>query len=120
MDPATPPEALLRGLRERADEDFLTPSLDRQAGRHQADLTELGIRVAVTRARYPNRPGGEDLYVVTVSRLGLRQQPDPGEGYQALTTLFGREAADRAVERPGGPLIRMFRVPAATLGSPAP
>jgi hypothetical protein len=113
VDAATTPEELLRGLRERADEDFLDPALDRQAGRHQADVTELGIRVAVTRARYPNRPGGEDLYAVTVSRLGLRQQPDPGEGYHALTTLFGREAADQAVERPGGPLIRMFRVPAA-------
>ena len=109
------PSQLLAGLRERADDDFLNPGNERVAGRHQIDIAELGVRVAVTRARYPNVPGGDDLYVVTVSRLGLRQQPDDGDGRQVLVQLFGSAAATAAIERRGGPLIRMYRVLAATV-----
>lgn len=109
-DPATQ----LRDLRTRADQDFLTPadpSASREAGRHQIDVTELGLRVACTRARYPNRPDGTDLYVVTVSRLALNTQPQAAEAQAVLSLLFGR-AAGRAEERPGGPLIRSYRVAA--------
>jgi hypothetical protein len=109
---------MLRSLRVRADEDFLYPDLERTAGRHQIDIDELGLRVALTRARYPNRPGGADLYVVTVSRMGLRQQPEPGASREVLAMLFGAVAAASATERPGGPLIRMFRVPAADVAAP--
>lgn len=111
---ATPAD-LLSGLRRRADEDFLNPSAERHAGRHQLDIAELGIRVAVTRARYPARPGGEDLYVVTVSRLGLSRQCGDGEGKEVLVLLFGETAAVAAEERRGGPLIRMYRVPVSAL-----
>lgn len=112
------PQRRLRDLRERADADFLDPPAITQTGRHQIDLTEVGIRVAVTRARYPNRSAGADLYVVTVSRLGLNRQPDPGEVRWVLVELFGQRGADRAEERAGGPLIRMFRVPPAAADHP--
>lgn len=105
----------LRGLRQRADQDFLNPAdppAGRGGGRHHADLAELGLRVACTRARYPNRPDGSDLYVVTVSRLGLNGQPQAAEAHQVLAILFGRGAA-RVEERPGGPLIRSYRLAAA-------
>ena len=113
------PDRQLRDLRQRADLDFLTPSdpgTGREAGRHQADLPELGLRVACTRGRYPNRPDGIDLYVVTVSRLALNGQPEPAEAHHVLSLLFGRGAL-RVEERPGGPLIRSYRLPAAAAES---
>ncbi|MFN2450825.1 MAG: hypothetical protein ABR541_00560 [Candidatus Dormibacteria bacterium] len=109
------PASQLRDLRDRADQDFLTPAdpnASREAGRHQVDLIELGLRVACTRARYPNRPDGTDLYVVTVSRLALNAQPQVAEAQTVLSLLFGRSAG-RVEERPSGPLIRSYRVAAA-------
>jgi len=115
------PQEQLRGLRERADDDFLHPGEPvgiREGGRHQVDLLELGLRVACTRARYPNRPQGRDLYVVTVSRLGLDGQPQPAESEQVLRLLFGR-VGGRVEERPAGPLIRSYRLEAgAAEGAP--
>jgi hypothetical protein len=103
----------LRQLRERADEDFAQPSADRPPGRHQLDLAELGLRVSVTRSRYPNRPDGVDQYAVTLSRPALDRPPDDNEARIVLATAFGDAAAD-AVERSGprSP-VRMFRVPAS-------
>jgi len=113
MSDATPSAAdSLAGLRRRADEDFLAPPTVRQAGRHQLDLAESGLRVSVTRSRYPNRPDGVDNYAVTLSRLDLDRPPTEGEVAEALAGLFGDRAAF-AAERPGGPLVRMFRVPGA-------
>jgi hypothetical protein len=45
--------AQLEGLRERADEDFRSPPGIKVSGRHQLDIAELGLRVAITRSRYP-------------------------------------------------------------------
>jgi hypothetical protein len=104
--------ALLQGLRARADEDFESPPGIKIPGRHQVDVTELGLRVAVTRSRYPNRDDGLDQYAVTVTRLRLDQAPADSEVSIVLDTAFGG-AAREAVERTGGgPLVRMFRVPA--------
>jgi hypothetical protein len=104
--------AQLRGLRQRADEDFSSPPGIKLPGRHQLDVSELGLRVAVTRSRYPNRDDGVDQYAVTVTRAALDQAPADSEVRMVLETAFGAAAAD-AVERPGGgPLVRMFRVPA--------
>ena len=101
----------LRGLRERADEDFAKPSVDREPGRHQSDLAELGLRVSVTRSRYPNRPDGVDQYAVTLSRTSLDRPPDATDVRLVLQTAFG-EAGLRAVERsPAGSRVRLFRVP---------
>lgn len=106
-----PIEAQLRDLRERADEDFRRPDVDRQPGRHQLDLRELGLRLSITRSRYPNRPDGVDQYAVTVSRQALDRRPDEMETQTVLTTTFGETAA-RAIERSArGSLVRMFRVP---------
>ncbi len=116
MDDAGEPRDLagrLRLLRERADEDFATPALDRPAGRHQLDVPELGLRVSVTRSLYPNRPDGVDQYAVTLSRPALDKPPDDTDVNIVLATAFG-DAAARSVERPSaGRLVRMFRVPAA-------
>ena len=102
--------AQLHELRERADEDFLDPSITRQPGRHQLDLPDLGLRVAITRSRYPNRPDGVDLYAVTMSRTALDHAPAEPEVREVLEAAFG-EAAGAAAERAGGgPLVRMFRV----------
>jgi hypothetical protein len=104
--------AALQALRRRADEDFREPSLDREPGRHQADLAELGLRVSVTRARYPNRPDGVDQYAVTVTRHDLNSRPEEYEVRLVLATAFG-DAAVEAVERSGSNArVRMFRVPA--------
>ena len=109
--------AELRGLRRRADEDFAIPQLDREAGRHQTDLTELGLRVSVTRSRYPNRPDGVDQYAVTVSRTALDRPPDGTDVRLVLDTAFG-DASSQAVERSGaGSRVRMFRVPAGAAQS---
>jgi hypothetical protein len=104
--------ALLRDLRARADEDFDSPPGIKLPGRHQIDLAELGLRVAMTRSRYPNRDDGVDQYAVTLTRSRLDQPPADSEASLVLEAAFGASARD-AVERVGGgPLVRMFRVPA--------
>src|SRR5437867_10690044 len=109
---------LLRGLRARADEDFLRPSAEPGTGRHQVDVAELGVRVSVTRARYPNRPDGRDQYAVTISRPALDHPPEEAEVRSVLSMAF-EELASAAVERSaGGSLVRMFRVPASVGVSP--
>ena len=108
-------DTVLTGLRRRADEDFLTPPAVHTPHRHQADLPELGLRVSVTRSRYPNRPGGSDEYAVTISRGALDRAPDPGEVGTVLAALFGA-GGDGAVERGGGPLVRLYRVAAGGAG----
>jgi hypothetical protein len=106
-------EEQLLELRRRADEDFLHPDAVRGPGRHQLDLPELGLRISVTRSRYPNRPDGIDQYAVTLSRPDLDRRPGDDEVGLALTSAFG-DAAAQAVERSAGSArIRMFRVPAA-------
>jgi hypothetical protein len=103
----------LRGLRARADEDFLRPAADAEPGRHRVDVAELGLRVSVTRARYPNRADGRDQYAVTISRPALDHPPQEAEVRTVLVMAF-EELAERAVERSAhGSLVRMFRVPAA-------
>ena len=103
----------LRSLRERADEDFRAPTADRPPGRHQLDLVELGLRVSVTRSRYPNRPDGVDQYAVTLTRQTLDRVPDGNDVNLVLRSLFG-EAAALALERPSAGLrVRIIRVPAA-------
>ena len=119
MAEASRPEDLaaqLRQLRGRADEDFDKPVLDRPPGRHQVDLPELGLRVSMTRSRYPNRPDGVDQYAVTVSRPAMDKPPPETEVRILLSTAFG-DAAEEAVERQAsGSLVRMFRVPAGRAG----
>lgn len=104
--------ALLEGLRHRADEDFLQPPTERVAGRHQLDLPDLGLRVSLTRSRYPNRPDGVDAYALTLTRIALDHAPAAPEVETVMATCFGA-AAESAEERPGGPLVRLFRIPAA-------
>lgn len=112
MDDSRPIEEQLVDLRRRADEDFLHPDTLREPGRHQLDLSELGLRVSVTRSRYPNRPDGVDQYAVTMSRPKLDRRPADEEVTMVLLSAFG-EASRSAVERSqGGSRIRMFRVPA--------
>ena len=108
--------AQLAGLRARADEDFDSPPGVKRPGRHQLDIAEMGLRVAVTRSRYPNRADGVDQYAVTLTRTRLDQAPADTEVSMVLEAAFGA-AARLAVERTGGgPLVRMFRVPAAQPG----
>ncbi len=110
-DPRTIEEQLV-DLRHRADEDFLHPDGVREPGRHQLDLRELGLRVSVTRSRYPNRPDGVDQYAVTMSRPNLDRRPGEQEVVMVLSSAFG-DASTKAVERSAGAArIRMFRVPA--------
>jgi hypothetical protein len=104
--------AELRGLRERADDDFVNPPHEHETGRHQTDLSELGLRVSVTRSRYPNRPDGVDQYAVTMSRTTLDRPPDATDVGLVLGTAFG-DAGAQAVERSTpGCKVRMFRIPA--------
>lgn len=110
-DPRDTPEERLLALRRRADEDYVAPPLEREAGRHSVDVTELGLRVSITRSRYPNRPDGRDLYAVTISRILVDGPPDEGAVQHALTAAFGVGAAI-AQARPGGPAVRMYRIPA--------
>jgi hypothetical protein len=105
-------DSTLRELRRRADEDFVAPPVVHEPGRHQVDLPAVGLRVSVTRARYPNRPDGVEQYAVTISRSSLDAPPDDEEVGLVLRGAFG-ELAGRAVARPSGSAIRMFRVPAA-------
>jgi hypothetical protein len=105
-------EEQLRDLRRRADDDFLHPETLREPGRHQLDLPELGLRVSVTRSRYPNRADGVDQYAVTLSRPSLDRPPGNDELVMVLASAFG-DAAAQAVERStGASKVRMFRVPA--------
>jgi hypothetical protein len=107
-------EDQLRDLRRRADDDFLHPETLREAGRHQLDLPELGLRVSVTRSRYPNRPDGIDQYAVTLSRPNLDRRLGDDEVVTVLAWAFG-DASEQAVERSAGASrVRMFRVPAQT------
>lgn len=106
------PRDQLLGLRQRADEDFTAPPGLKVPGRHQADIAELGVRVAITRSRYPNRDDGVDQYAVTLTRSDMDVPVADAEARIVLETAFG-EAASEAVERTaGGRLVRMFRVPA--------
>ena len=104
------PEQLLSALRHRADEDFISPPPDHTPGRHTVDCAELGLRVSVTRSRYPNRPDGIDQYAVTITRIAVDGPPGEPEVRHALEAAFGTAAAATAVARPGGPAVRMFRV----------
>jgi hypothetical protein len=107
-------EDQLRDLRRRADDDFLHPEALREPGRHQLDLPELGLRVSVTRSRYPNRPDGVDQYAVTLSRPNLDRRLADDEVGTVLASAFG-DASEQAVERSAGASrVRMFRVPAQT------
>lgn len=106
------PEELLSELRRRADEDFHSPPLEYRPGRHTADCPELGLKVSVTRSRYPNRPGGVDQYAVTITRIAVDGPPGEPEVRRALAAAFGDAAAETAVARPGGPAVRMFRISA--------
>ena len=107
-------EDQLRDLRRRADDDFLHPEALREPGRHQLDLPELGLRVSVTRSRYPNRPDGIDQYAVTLSRPNLDRRLGDDEVVTVLASAFG-DASELAVERSAGASrVRMFRVPAQT------
>jgi len=112
MDRPETLETQLQDLRHRADEDFLHPETMREAGRHQLDLPELGLRVSVTRSRYPNRPDGVDQYAVTLSRPALDRRPAEDEVVMVLASAFG-DVSSQAVERSAGlSRVRMFRVPA--------
>jgi len=104
-------DSRLRELRQRADEDFLRPPVQPESGRHQIELPELGLRVGLTRSRYPNRPDGVDLYAVTISRVQLDRPPEEAQTRRVLVAAFG-ELADEAVENQHSALVRMFRVPA--------
>jgi hypothetical protein len=104
-------DSVLRELRQRADHDFTDPPAAHETGRHQVDLPDLGLRVSMTRSRYPNRPDGVDQYAVTVSRLALDHPPEEAQTQRVLRAAFG-QGADLARERAGGPVVRMFRVPA--------
>ena len=106
-------EVQLRGLRCRADEDFSAPPGIKVPGRHQVDLAELGVRVAITRSRYPNRADGVDQYAVTMTRLRLDEPAADAEVRLVLEAAFD-DAAHEAIERSaGGALVRLFRVPAS-------
>jgi hypothetical protein len=104
-------DSRLRELRQRADEDYLTPPVAHETGRHTLELEEMGMRVSITRARYPNRADGVDQYAVTISQLRLQHPPEEAQTWRVLMAAFG-EAAAHAKERAGGPAVRMFRVPA--------
>ena len=113
-EPATGPfEEQLAALRRRADEDFVDPPALRAGNRHQVDLSEIGLRVSVTRSLYPNRPDGHDQYAITISRAALDRAPDAAEVDAVLGGLFGG-GASQAEERSGGPLVRLYRVAATT------
>jgi hypothetical protein len=110
-------EDQLQDLRRRADEDFEHPEALREPGRHQLDLPEVGMRVSVTRSRYPNRPDGIDQYAVTLSRPKLDRRPGDDEVAMVLASAFG-DSSTQAVERSAGASrVRIFRVPAQAGGS---
>ena len=100
MGDSRPIAEQLVDLRRRADEDFLHPDALREPGRHQLDLREIGLRVSLTRSRYPNRPDGVDQYAVTLSRPELDRPPGNQEVAMVLASAFG-DASTR-----GGRAIR--------------
>ena len=101
----------VKELKRRADDDAVRGAPEvRDPLRHRADLPELGLRVSLTRSRYPNRPDGIEMYAVTMSRLDLHDAPNGTEVELVLAGAFGAAAA-AAVERPGGGKVRLFRVP---------
>jgi hypothetical protein len=105
-------DAVLRELRQRADEDFLDPPAEHESGRHQVDLPDMELRVSLTRSRYPNTADGRDTYALTISRLQLDHPPEEAQTRRIIYALFG-DAAERVEERhAGGPVVRMFRAPA--------
>jgi len=108
----------MRELRRRADDDYASPPAQHERGRHQVDLPDLGLRVSLTRNRYPDRPDGVDQYAVTISRLALDTPPEEGQTRRALSAAFGEEGASLARERPSAGLVRMFRVPAGEVTGP--
>lgn len=117
MDDSRTIEEQLQDLRRRADDDFLHPETQREPGRHQLDLPELGLRVSITRSRYPNRPDGVDQYAVTISRPDLARRPGADEVLMALASAFG-DASAQAVERSTrASRVLMFRVPAQAGGA---
>ena len=107
-------EQLLTTLRRRADDDFHNPPEEFRPGRHTADLVELGLRVTLTRSRYPNRPDGVDQYAVTIARIGVDGPPGEVEVRLAMVAAFGDAGAATAQARAGGRAIRMFRVAAGS------
>jgi hypothetical protein len=104
-------DSVLHELRQRADEDFGNPPAEHEGGRHQVDLPDLELRVSLTRSRYPNTADGEDSYAVTISRLGMDDEPEEGQVRRVLHALFGDAAESAEERRAGGSLVRMFRVP---------
>jgi hypothetical protein len=108
-------DAVLREVRQRADEDFLDPPAERESGRHQVDLPDLELRVTLTRSRYPNTPAGQDCYALTISRPQLDHAPEEAQTRRVLHALFG-EGAEHVEERQaGGQVVRMFRAPAESV-----
>jgi hypothetical protein len=105
-------DAVLRELRQRADEDFLNPPVEHEKGRHQVDLPDLELRVSLTRGRYPNTADGRDTYVLTVSRPQLDHAPEEAQTRRVLWALFGDGAEHIEERQAGGPVVRMFRAPA--------
>src|SRR5258707_15713488 len=85
-------DAVLHELRQRADEDYLAPPVERESGRHQVDLPDLELRVSLTRSRYPNRPDGQDCYALTISRPQLDHPPEEAQTRRVLHALFGEGA----------------------------
>jgi hypothetical protein len=114
VTPDPTPATQLLELRRRADEDFLAPPQLHEQGRHSADIVELGLRISITRSRYPNRREGRDLYAVTMSRINVDGPPDESAVQHALQAAFG-DGAKAAEARPGGGAVRMFRIPAAAV-----
>lgn len=90
----------------------MAEGVEKQPGRHQLDLAEMGLRVSVTRSRYPNRPDGIDQYAVTVSRTGLDHRPEEHEVRTVLSLAFGGAAAGAVERGASGSRVRLFRVPA--------
>ncbi|HET9051403.1 MAG TPA: hypothetical protein VFO60_06840 [Candidatus Dormibacteraeota bacterium] len=107
---------VLATLRRRADEDFHAPPDEREPGRHTADLAALGLRVTITRSRYPNRPDGTDMYAVTISTVAVDRPPGEVAVRRVLSACFG-DAAVAAQSRPGGERVRMFRIAAGAGGA---
>ena len=108
-------ESVLGELRQRADEDFVSPPAEHESGRHQVELPDLELRVSLTRSRYPNTADGEDCYAVTISTLAMDHEPEEAQARRVLFGLFGENGARVEERRAGGPVVRMYRVPVAAL-----